>query len=143
MNRLKNYGISSDLRYGVNQKLPFIDNMFDVLVSWDVLHYEGQEKNIHLAIKEYMRVLTYGGRLFLSTIAPKSSVLLNSQKLKEKQFLLGRDDDFRKGVTFVCYETEDALKDVLSIYFKEVMVGRSTEMLFAESYDSYVLTGIK
>ncbi len=143
MDRLKNYGISSDLRYGVNQELPFFDNMFDALVSWDVLHYEGQEENMHLALKEYIRVLVPGGRLFLSTIAPKSSVFRDAQQLEENRFLLGRDDDFRKGVTFFCCESRDTLKTLVSTHFKNVMIGRSTELLFAESYDSYVLTGTK
>ena len=71
--------IIEQLIYGTNQKIPFDDNMFDALVSWDVLHYEGNDANYHLALKEYQRVLKPGGRLFLSTVAPKSSVLRNAK----------------------------------------------------------------
>ena len=143
MDRLKSFGISSDLRYGINQELPFIDNMFEAVVSWDVLHYEAKEDNINLALKEYMRVLVPGGRLFLSTVAPKSSVLRDAQDLGENCFLLKREDDFRKGISFYCCESQEKLKTLVSTHFKNVMVGRSTERLFSETYDSYILTGIK
>jgi len=143
MDRLKSYDIASDLRYGTNQKIPFDDNMFDALVSWDVLHYEGNDANYHLALKEYQRVLKPGGRLFLSTVAPKSSVLRNAKILEPHCYQLTREDDFRVGEVFFCCDEEAILQSYLSTYFMEILVGRATDELFAETYDSFIATALK
>lgn len=51
-------------RQGLNSKLPFEDNTFDFLVSWNVIHYEGNHENILRALEEYKRVLKPSGRVF-------------------------------------------------------------------------------
>jgi 2-polyprenyl-3-methyl-5-hydroxy-6-metoxy-1,4-benzoquinol methylase len=141
--RLARQGISSDLRQGTNREIPFDNNMFDALVSWDVLHYEANEENLCLALQEYHRVLKPGGRLYLSTIAPQSSVLRQAEIIGSHRYQLSRGDDFRQGEVFFCCDFPEYLQYYLAPCFNNVYVGRSTDDLFAETYDSFVATGLK
>jgi len=141
--RLERQSISSDLRRGTNRNIPFDDNMFDALVSWDVLHYEANEENICMALQEYHRVLKTGGRLYLSTIANKSSVLREAEIVGSHLYQLARGDDFRQGEVFFCCDTPEYLQHYLDPCFDQVYVGRSTDDLFEETYDSFVATGLK
>jgi len=141
--KLSREGIESDLRWGTNRKIPFPDNEFDFLVSWDVIHYEGNDENIRLSIKEYHRVLKPGGRILLSTVAPESSVLRSAKIVGPHSYSIAREDDFRKGEVFFCFDSPDYIKHYFSSMFRDIHVGRSTDILFKETVDSFVATGLK
>jgi len=49
---------------GNAESLPFLDESFDLIISFDVLEHIGDDKK---AIKEMYRVLKRGGRVFLET----------------------------------------------------------------------------
>jgi ubiquinone/menaquinone biosynthesis C-methylase UbiE len=53
MERLAKFGFQADIRTGTNRALPFPDNYFDHLVSWNVLHYEQTEETILEALAEF------------------------------------------------------------------------------------------
>ena len=57
--RLALYGLSSDVRTGDAERLPFADASFDVVYSWGVLHHSPETPR---AIDEVWRVLRPGGR---------------------------------------------------------------------------------
>lgn len=56
--RLATYGLTSDVRVGDAEKLPFADNSFDMVYSWGVLHHSPDTPQ---AINEVYRVLRPGG----------------------------------------------------------------------------------
>jgi ubiquinone/menaquinone biosynthesis C-methylase UbiE len=56
--RLSVYGLSSEIKVGDAEKLPFNDNSFDIVYSWGVLHHS---PNTPQAIKEVHRILRPGG----------------------------------------------------------------------------------
>jgi 2-polyprenyl-3-methyl-5-hydroxy-6-metoxy-1,4-benzoquinol methylase len=51
--KLEKLGYETDLRVGTNRHLPFANDEFDFLVSWNVLHYEDNESAVREAIAEY------------------------------------------------------------------------------------------
>jgi ubiquinone/menaquinone biosynthesis C-methylase UbiE len=57
--RLALYGLTSDVRTGDAECLPFADASFDVVYSWGVLHHS---PNTQRAVDEVRRVLRPGGR---------------------------------------------------------------------------------
>jgi ubiquinone/menaquinone biosynthesis C-methylase UbiE len=136
-------GIDVDLKMGTNQNLPFDDNTFDFLVSWNVLHYEGTENGIKAGIKEYARVLKREGRLFLSTTGPKHKILKNSKTLGNHLYEIGRDDDFRKGQVHFFFDAKEYLDFYFSPHFQEIQMGRIEDQLFREKLDWWLLTGVK
>ena len=112
-------------------------------MSWDVIHYEAIDDNIRLSIKEYQRVIKPGGRFLLSTVAPESSVLRGAKMIRLHSYRIERGDDFRKGEVFFCFDSPDYIKNYFSPLFRDVQVGRSTDVLFKETVDSFVATGVK
>ena len=117
-----------------NRNIPFEDNAFDLLLSINVIHYEGSLENVEKALKEYSRVLAPGGRLLLSTVGP-SHVILQRAKSIERYCYEIRDYDFRNGTRFFCFETKDYLKACLEKEFSGVETGRVTEQLMNYELD--------
>jgi 2-polyprenyl-3-methyl-5-hydroxy-6-metoxy-1,4-benzoquinol methylase len=141
--KMKKMGLSADLQVGANQSLPFADNTFDFLVSWNVLHYEGTEENIKASISEYSRVLKPGGRLFLSTTGPTHKFLLNANTLGNHQYQIGRPDDFRQGQVHFFFDAPNYIEFYFSPCFKNLQIGRIEDMLFREKLDWWLVTGLK
>ena len=56
--RLALFGLESDLRVADAESLPFVDESFDLVYSWGVLHHS---PNTQRAIDEAWRVLRHGG----------------------------------------------------------------------------------
>jgi len=111
------------------------------LVSWNVLHYEGDRARIVEALKEYRRVLKPGGRLILSTVASHNEALKAAEFLGGGRYRLGRG--FRKGEIFFCCGTEVELRRLLNDRFEQVLSGRVTEHLFTATNDALIATGTK
>lgn len=131
------------MRVGTNQEIPFENNSFDFLVSWNVLHYEGTEEGIKAGIKQYARVLKPGGRLFLSTTGPQHKILKNGQTLGNHLYQIGRDEDFRKGQVHFFFDNINYLEFYFSWCFQELQFGRIEDMLFREKLDWWLVTGVK
>lgn len=132
-----------DVRVGTNCSLPFEDNFFDFLVSWNVLHYEKTEDNIRRGIAEYARVLKPGGRLILSTTGPEHKILSGARTVGPHLYEIGRTDDFRKGERFFYFDAPNYLHYYFAPFFAEVMVGRIRDYLFTETLDWWLVTGRK
>ena len=141
--RLERLGMSVDLRVGANQSLPFPDNSFDYLVSWNVLHYEGSEENICASLKEYARVLKPGGRLFLSTTGPTHKILLNAKVRGSHCYEIGRPNDFRQGQIHFFFDSPRYLEFYFGAHFKDLQIGRIEDVLFREKLDWWLVTGVK
>ena len=136
-------GRQLDVRVGTNCKLPFEDNFFDFLVSWNVLHYENTEENIRRGIAEYARVLKPGGRIFLSTTGPEHKILLGARTVGAHLYEIGREEDFRKGERFFYFDAPNYLRYYFEPVFNEVMIGRIHDQLFTEVLDWWLVTGRK
>ncbi|MBU0729457.1 MAG: class I SAM-dependent methyltransferase [Proteobacteria bacterium] len=136
-------GKDIDARCGTNVCIPFEENSFDFLVSWNVLHYENCEDGIEQALNEYVRVLKPGGRFFISTTGPEHKILKDSEPLGGHRFRIGREDDFRKGQVFYYFETEENIQRVFSRFFYQVQVGRTHDYLISDILDWFIVTGVK
>lgn len=141
--KFNSLNVHADLRKGTNSSLPFEDNCFDFLVSWNVLHYEKSEEAILAAIKEYSRVLKPGGRFFISTTGPEHKILEGAQTLGGHLYQIGRDDDFRKGEKYFYFDAPNYIQHYFTQFFKDVQVGRTHDQLFKETLDWYIITGVK
>jgi SAM-dependent methyltransferase len=136
-------GRKIDVRVGTNCQLPFEDNFFDFLVSWNVLHYETTEENIGRGITEYARVLKPGGRLILSTTGPGHKILAAAHTVGPHLYEIERNDDFRKGERFFYFDAPNYLHYYFAPSFGAIMVGRIQDHLFTETLDWWLVTGRK
>lgn len=142
-NKLKSLGYKPSLSVGFNCELPFPDNTFDFLVSWNVIHYENTEEDMRRAIKEYSRVLKPNGRFFLSTTGPEHKILKDSISLGGHRYQIGRDDDFRKGEVFFYFDAPNYIKYYFGEEFIDVLVGRTHDFILTDTLDWFIVTGIK
>lgn len=134
-------GLQCDLRVGTNGAIPFADESFDYLVSWNVLHYEGDEQSIAAGIAEYARVLKPGGRMVLSTTAPQNQILDGARLLGDHIWQIHRDGDFRSGETYYFFESPEHLLGMFSQAFADVRIGRTTGDLFGRVLDWWLVSG--
>jgi ubiquinone/menaquinone biosynthesis C-methylase UbiE len=141
--RLSEMGYQSVLKTGDNRNIPFPDNHFDYLISWDVIHYEREEERVVSALREYARVMKPGARLFLSTVAPRHTILRGSETLGGHQYRIGRKDDFRQGQVFFYFDMPHYLEFYLSQNFSDILIGRSTLDYFIEINDTFLATAVK
>jgi ubiquinone/menaquinone biosynthesis C-methylase UbiE len=141
--KLARLGHSADLRVGTNRALPFPDDQFDFLVSWNVIHYENTAEAIREALAEYRRVLKPGGRFFISTTGPEHKILEGSTPLGGHRHLIGREDDHRKGQVFYYFDTAEHARDCFSEYFADVLVGRTHDRLFTATLDWFIVSGVR
>ncbi|MBF0611778.1 MAG: class I SAM-dependent methyltransferase [Magnetococcales bacterium] len=141
--RLEQLGLTGDFRVGTNRNLPFDNDSFDFLVSWNVLHYEDCEEHIQAAIAEYARVLRPGGRIFISTTGPEHKILADAQSLGCHRYRIGRPDDFRQGQTFFYFDNPYYIHYYFDPHFRDVQVGRINDHLFSDRLDWFLITGVK
>ena len=142
-NKLKKIGHEVNLKSGTNQNIPFPNEFFDYIVSWNVIHYEKSENDIQKALKEYSRVLKQGGRFLISTTGPESKILKNSIKLENHRYKIGREDDFRKGEIFYYFDDKNNIKENFKKQFKNVKIGRTLNRLIDNTIDYFIITGLK
>jgi ubiquinone/menaquinone biosynthesis C-methylase UbiE len=141
--QLEKFGIKLDIRTGTNRNIPFDDNYFDYLVSWNVIHYESNEEDMKKAIKEYARVLKKGGRLFLSTTGPKHMIKEDAEIVGSHLYKIGRKDDFRKGEIFFYFDTPEYIKFYFSKHFHDIHVGTVSDFMFTQWQDYFLVTALK
>jgi ubiquinone/menaquinone biosynthesis C-methylase UbiE len=74
--------ISVDIRAGLNGSLPFDDDFFDYMLSWNAFYYMPDEhSNIDEYVREYARVLKSGGYLVVSVPKPGCFTLIGAEEL--------------------------------------------------------------
>lgn len=140
---VERFGYKADLKPGSNRSIPFPDNVFEVLVSWNVIHYENNEKDMKAAIAEHARVLKKGGRFFISTVAPENKIFDGHRIVGEHCYEIARSDDFRKGQRFFCFDSPSYIQYYFATHFNNVEVGRVTDFMFSEKLDWFLITGVK
>jgi ubiquinone/menaquinone biosynthesis C-methylase UbiE len=74
--------ISVDIREGRNGALPFGDNYFDYLLSWNACYYmEDETSDILDHVREFSRILKKGGYLVVSVPTPDCFTLQGAENL--------------------------------------------------------------
>lgn len=137
---LKEQGYSVDAREGTNARLPFEDKYFDLILSINVIHYEGEDGKIQAALKEYRRVLKDHGSMLMLTVGPEHTIIKKAKKEDHRRYRI-QDHDFRDGTYFYCFEDLQRLKENVEQYFVQVEVGRVTERLMKYDLDFFIAVG--
>lgn len=131
---LRNRGFNATFKVGHNRSIPFKDGSFDILIAAGVIHYECCAQDIHLALKEYCRVLKPNGTLFLSTTGPKHDFYKRAQKNSPHHYEI-KNFDFRNGKDFFFFENKKYLHKVLKSHFNIIETGCVTEELMKFTID--------
>lgn len=137
---------SVDLRPVKGLAIPFDDESFDIVVSWNVLHYNGTHSAVLKVIDELHRVLKPGGVLLLSTLHPASSFSDRMRPLGDGSYLIEKESkyDNRKGLTFFVAQSAEELSGLFR-RFSEVKIGSASFDLFdyPERNHWFLVYGVK
>ncbi len=125
---LSERGFTAEIQTGNNRQLPYPDNTFDLLLSVNALHYEGSEKNVMDAFREFHRVLKPGGVFYLSTVSPDHEIFQRAKPLGDHRYSV-QNWDFRDGQEFYFFESESHLKNKCREVFQEAELATVTEKL--------------
>jgi SAM-dependent methyltransferase len=130
-------GYDADIRRGENQDLPFPDDTFDILLSINVLHYEGEKSGIKNGLAEYARVMKPSGYLFLMTTGPRHEIYQRAKSLDNHKYVL-QESGFRNGEQMFYFDTEKYLELYLADFFERTETGRETVTL-GDATEDYLI----
>ena len=142
----RGFGKDADLRPVKGIDIPFEDDRFDLVISWDVIHYNGTKEAVGHVIAELYRVLRPGGVLLLSTVNPESSIFDRMEHLGGGAYKIVEESpyDNRKGLTFFVPDSQEDLSKMFSM-FTEVRLGKLYHDLFnhEKRHSAYLVYGVK
>jgi len=120
-----------DLRLVKEDAIPYEDNAFDIVVSWNVLHYLGDRKAVSKVINELHRVLKPGGVLLVSTLHPDSSFSDRMKSVGDGSYIIEKESSYdnRKGLVFFMAKSKDELVSLFKP-FSKVKTGSAAFDLF-------------
>lgn len=99
-------------KVGENKKIPFEDNYFDILVSWNSCYYMGsKDDKFERHRDEILRVLKKGGKIILSIPKPSCFIFKNSVKISKKYVLI--KNDYFKGRNGLIFRKFSSLNEIL------------------------------
>ena len=130
-------GYEAEFRTGSNRMVPYPDQSFDLVLSINAIHYEGNEELVLAALHEFRRVLRPGGLLYLSTVGPEHEMYLRAKPLGNHLYRI-QNYDFRNGQRFFFFDTAHDLERYCAKVFEGVEVGRVTERLFTMTIDHLI-----
>jgi ubiquinone/menaquinone biosynthesis C-methylase UbiE len=120
--RMKAYGVDADIRTGHAGSLPFEDNTFDRLLTWNSCYYMtlgGQRFEEHVA--EMARVIKPGGWIIASIPKRTSFIFKNSVPAELPGYRVITDDYFagsRNGEVMRCMHDQDDVANSFSPNFE-------------------------
>lgn len=145
-NALRNiqaYGARAEVRCGTNQAIPFADGAFQMLLSMNTIHYVQSREELAEAFAEFARVLTPGGRIYLTTNHPENWIFQNGEPAGENLMRVRQDGDYRNGLVLYRFANENALRELAEAQFQDVRLGTDVNEYFNKTTRNYVLTGVR
>lgn len=132
---LDNMSINGDIRAGTNDAIPFEDECFDYLLSWNACYYMGEMRDFGKYVKEFARVLKKGGYFVVSIPKKTCFIYHDSEKLKDGYQII-RNDPFnvRNGEVLRMFEDEDEIRKEFSVLFDDFIFGSIHDDCFGYDY---------
>jgi ubiquinone/menaquinone biosynthesis C-methylase UbiE len=123
-NRLKNMGVGyQDVVAGKTDQLPFTDNYFDYLLSWNSCYYmtAGDDIDFKKHVAEMARVLKPKSWIICSVPKINSFIFKNSKIMKDNGYRIIAEDPWggRKGEIMRMFSSRYELVEAFSDYFED------------------------
>lgn len=133
------FGINVDVRTGTNRNLPFEDENFDFLLSWNVCYYFDDVLDFDLHVKEYARVLKKGGVLVFSI--PKRNCFIYKNGIEKSDGLIEITSDpweIRNGILLKSFKNEEEIKKAFETFFTDFTFGSIEDDCFGLDYSWHI-----
>lgn len=130
---------TSHIKIGTNESIPFKDNFFDYLFSWNACYYFGKTKDFDRHVQEFARVMKPGGTLVLS-IPKKSCFIYKGSEESKPGYQIIRNDPFgvRNGEVLRMFQGEDEIQQAFSASFTDFIFGSIEDDCFGLDYHWHI-----
>jgi ubiquinone/menaquinone biosynthesis C-methylase UbiE len=142
---LKNLGIEGvDVKKGANHSIPFENEYFDFLMSWNACYYMGQNSDFMDYVAEFARVLKSGGT-FVFSIPKETCFIYKNSEVISGGYRIIREDPFgvRNGEKLKCFQSAEEIKETFSQDFEAFTFGDIHDDCFGYNYHWYIGSCVK
>lgn len=137
---LSKLNIFPNIRVGTNVKIPFDDNFFDYLLSWNSCNYMGEKIDFDLHVQEFSRILKKDGYLILSIPTKTCFIYHDSKKLNDGYRIIQNDPfHIRNGQVMRIFENVKEIEMAFSKYFKNFIFGSIEDDCFGIDNHWYMI----
>lgn len=124
-----------EIRVGTNCNIPFNDDFFEYLLSWNSCYYMGKNSDFDLHVRELSRILKKKGYLILSIPKKTCFIYQGSKKLKAGYQIIKNDPfKIRNGEILRMFENEKEIENVFSKQFKNFTFASIHDDCFGLNY---------
>jgi len=138
--RLEALGLSPTLSL-FNDGLPYPDEFFDVIVSWQTLYYNSLE-NLKAIISDIFRVLKKEGRIVVTLVRDNDVIIKSCDKIGSMTYRVNSGFFLQRGAVLCVIETEYAVRGLFS-NFSRVEVGYFESNYLGRTSSHWVIIGEK
>jgi len=137
---LSKINVSSDIRVGTNDNVPFEDNFFDYILSWNSCYYMGKNRDFKSYVMEFSRILQKNGYLILS-IPKKSCFIFQDSETLEDGYQIIKNDPFniRNGEVLRMFENKEEIEKEFSEYFTNFIHASIHDDCFGYNYHWFLV----
>lgn len=128
-----------DIQTGDNHSIPFIDNSFDIIVSWNACYYQGVKCAFDKTLSEISRVLRPNGA-FVFSVPRKDNFIFNGcNSIDEKYVEIVNDpyNGIRNGEIMRRFSSAIDLEETISTAFGRIHVCESVIDYFGMQNSHY------
>jgi SAM-dependent methyltransferase len=128
------------IKVGLNGNLPFKDEYFDFLLSWNACYYMGNQRDFGKYVKEYSRILKKDGYLILS-IPKKTCFIYKESEQINREFRMIKKDPFniRNGEVLKMFKNEMEIKKKFSSNFYNFNFASIHDDCFGYNYHWHIV----
>jgi ubiquinone/menaquinone biosynthesis C-methylase UbiE len=139
-NRLARQSISATLEVGNNASLPFPGRFFDFILASFSWYYVDAGSTFDDNMREYSRVLKPGGTV-LATLSESSTFILKDAVPGTGGHVTITSDVYglRNGYIFKTFKDEDDIRECLSEYFEDIVIGKSINDYYGTMVSYYMV----
>ncbi len=114
--KFKKLNLKVDLREIKEDSFDYEENFFDIIVSWNSIHYLGTREKVMTVIEEFYRILKPNGVLFLATLHPDNAIYERFESIGNGSVKIVKDSlyDNREGLILFAIQDEKELIDLFS-----------------------------
>ena len=141
-NKLANHPdkIRSIIKTGSNWNLPFEDDFFDYLLSWNACYYmKDKDSDFSQHVSEFARVLKKGGRLVVSVPMPDCCTLLGAEELGNDLIKIKtKFYSYISGAVYKRFNTWQDIESSFGKYFKNFKKGELRDDCFGQDLNYFL-----
>lgn len=138
--KLKKQGLFAELKL-VEDKLPYPDKFFDVVVSWQVLYYNN-EKSLKFMLKEIKRILKDDGKIMVTLIRKNSTLSACSDNIGENDYRVNSSLPSQEGAILYIADSVEDIRNIFNI-FNNVEIGYFESVFMGRCISEWVICGDK